>query len=119
VTTTARYLVVALSLCGLLIAGRGAVEATRSGTDLLTSAHPASNARTRQYDKLVREIAARVPAGSRVYVDPALDAHWYQRLIEFAVLDGLKVTDDPRRAGYRLTLRNGSELVVSEIGEGA
>lgn len=112
-----RVLIVALAAVAILIAARGSVAATRAAVSHLGRGYPDQYATSRQFDSVRRELGATVPPGSRIYVDQSIDVLWIQRITEFAYLQDLTVTDDPRQADYVVTISQGRVVTRPPVPE--
>lgn len=113
--------VVALALAALVLAGRGAHQATTRGITAFASPAVAESRQVASYESVRRQLRSQVPPGARVYVDRSVGWAWDQRIPEFATLEGIYVVADAAGAGYRLSIAPGPDggdipvLVVTRL----
>jgi hypothetical protein len=100
-----RTVVAGLVVVVVVLAGTGAVTATTQGVESLDRSRLTPDLQhKKQFETIRRELAAKVPRGSRVYPPPNLiNDEWQQRIAEFAVMSGVVVVDDPRKADFTLS----------------
>lgn len=122
---TARILVVVLASVVLVLAGVGAYKATVQGAGLVPDPSQAVDVRFERtrIEALRAEFVARVPTGSRMYIDPGVVwGKWGQRLGEFAAMNGVSVVTDAEQADYQVSVvaapdtRIGLRLTVERAG---
>ena len=121
-----RVIVVIVALVSVTLAAHGAYRSTLIGAGLFDSTRTGDEAIAQQnqygYETIRRQLAASVPAGSKVYyLDPT--GEWQQRIVEFATMYGIVVVDTQAEANYRLLVQGappvgnsgGVTLVVERI----
>jgi hypothetical protein len=100
-----------LALFAIIWADRGAYQATKAGyhsaTDPNDSLRRGKVAEVRRYEKVRRQLATAVPAGSTIVIDPAAGALWLQRVAEFAVMSGIHITVNATEAEFQVSVLPG------------
>ncbi|GAA5192753.1 hypothetical protein GCM10023322_53000 [Rugosimonospora acidiphila] len=116
---------VLLAVVVVVLAGHGAQRAAQRGVD---AAHDPNRGGDRvfetQMETVRRQLSEQVPAASTVYFKGSVNSLWYQRIVEFAAMDGIIVVPDAARADYDLSVVSapasvspgGMRLVVKRIG---
>jgi hypothetical protein len=101
-----RLVLAVLVVVVLALAGTGAVTATSSAVQSFDPSRLTSERqRHRQFETIRSELAAQVPAGSRVSmtrISPS--SEWQQRIVEFATMYDITVVNDPQQANFALAV---------------
>lgn len=101
----ARVLVVLLTATVVVLGGAGAVDATRQGAQAGDSDRTAqARDRRSQMETIRAQLDAAVPPGSRIYLGNNRSDLWYQRILEFAAMDGIIVVSQREQADFTLSV---------------
>ncbi len=121
-----RWVVVVVVVSLFALAGFGAIRSFGSGVLALTGSSPAHRTQTaNQIESVRRQLTQQVPAGTRAVIGtvPA-GSGWEQRIVEFAVMTGVRIVEDPGRATVRISVHavtdspdgSGLRVVAERIG---
>ncbi len=101
----ARVLVVLLTATVVVLGGAGAVDAIRQGAQAGDSDKTAwARNRQSQMETIRAQLDAEVPPGSRIYLGNNRNDLWYQRVLEFAAMDGIIVVSRHEQADFTLSV---------------
>ncbi|HLL65834.1 MAG TPA: hypothetical protein VK453_08790 [Micromonosporaceae bacterium] len=117
-----RPLVAILALVLVVQASAGAKTATSAGfTTLQLGSEGAAQDAKRRHDSIRRQLATRVPPGSKVFRGPLPAVEWEQRIPQYALMSDIIVVNDRSSADVEVSIVNdahyhgGVRLVVTPL----